>query len=88
MHVPLPPVAPTMRRRYHGTLILNGGYDEPKAEQAIASGEADAIAFGVPFLANPDLVARIRTGAPKNAPDFTTLYTPTDEGYLDYPLRR
>lgn len=88
MHVALPPVAPTMRRRYRGTLILNGGYDEAKAEQAIAGGEADAIAFGVPFLANPDLVARIRTGAPKNTPDYATLYTPTDKGYLDYPLRR
>lgn len=86
--MPLPPVVPTLRRRYRGTLIQDGGYDEAKAEQAIAAGEAHAIAFGVPFLGHPDLVARIRTGAAQSAPDCATLHTPTDQGHLDFPRRR
>jgi len=86
MHVPLPPVAPAMRQAFHGPFVLNGGYDAAKADAAIAAGDADLIAFGVPFLANPDLVARFRTGAELNAPDFATLYTPGEKGYLDYPV--
>lgn len=85
MHVPLPPVAPVMRQRFRGPLILNGGYDAKTADAAIADGKADLIAFGVPFLANPDLVKRLRREAPLNPPDWATLYTPGDKGYLDYP---
>ena len=87
MHVPLPPVAPTLRLAFRGPMIVNGGYDAATADAAIGKGEADLVAFGVPFLANPDFVARARTGAPLNQPDYTTLYTQTDKGYLDYPLR-
>ncbi len=86
MHVPLPPVAPALRQVFRGPFILNGGYDAAKGDAAIAAGAADLIAFGVPFLANPDLVTRYRGGAPLNAPDFATLYTPGDKGYLDYPV--
>lgn len=55
--------------------------------RALELGEADAIAFGVPFLANPDLPARLRQGAPLNAPDFATLYVGGAKGYTDYPAR-
>ena len=82
----LPPVLPTIRRNFHGVLFTNGGYDADKAEAAIAAKEADAVAFGVPFLANPDLVRRWRHGRELNAPDFATLYTPGEKGYLDYPV--
>lgn len=86
MHVPLPPVTPAIRKAYRGTLIVNGGYDAAKAEQALADGAADLVAFGVPFLANPDFVRRVRTAAAMNAPDWATLYTSGDQGYSDYPV--
>jgi N-ethylmaleimide reductase len=85
MHVPLPPVAPTIRAAYRGALIVNGGYDAAAAQAAIAAGATDLVAFGVPFLANPDFVRRVRKGAPLNPPDFATLYTSGDQGYIDYP---
>ncbi len=66
-------------------LILNGGYDRAKAEAEIASGRADAIAFGSAFIANPDLPARLRTGAPLAAPDKATFYGGDAKGYTDYP---
>jgi N-ethylmaleimide reductase len=73
------------RRHYPGTLILAGGYDRARADSAIAGGAADAIAFGVPFLANPDLVERLRRAAPLNAPDKATFYGGDARGYTDYP---
>jgi N-ethylmaleimide reductase len=85
MHVPLPPVAPLLRQAYRGTLILNGGYDAKTADAAIGEGKADLVAFGLPFLANPDFVKRARTGAAQNQPDWATLYTSGDKGYSDYP---
>jgi len=72
-----------LRQHFGGTLILNGGFDGANAEAALSTGEADLIAFGRPFLANPDLVERLRTGAPLAAPDMATLYTPGPEGYVD-----
>ncbi len=89
MHAPgSPAIHPHMRATLNGTpLILNGGYDGASATAVIASGAVDAVAFGVPFLANPDLVERYRTGATDfNTPDFTTLYSPGAAGYTDYPL--
>jgi N-ethylmaleimide reductase len=85
MAVDGPAVHPHIRAAFRGPLILNGGYDLAAAEAAIAEGAADAIAFGLPFLANPDLVARLQSGAPLNPPDFATLYTPGPKGYTDYP---
>ena len=64
---------------------MNGGYDEASGNAAIASGETDLVAFGVPFLANPDLPIRFRTGAKLNAPDQATFYAGEDKGYTDYP---
>jgi N-ethylmaleimide reductase len=86
MHVPLPPVAPALREAFRGPLVLNGGYDGRAANAAIGARAADLIAFGLPFLANPDLVIRLQTGAQLNQPDFATLYTPGPKGYNDYPV--
>jgi N-ethylmaleimide reductase len=76
---------PVIRQAFDGTLIVNGGYDAVTAEAAIARGEADLVAFGVPFLANPDLPLRYRKRAPLNTPDATTFYAGEAKGYTDYP---
>ncbi|MEW6678248.1 MAG: alkene reductase [Pseudomonadota bacterium] len=73
------------RKHYRGTLIANMGYTAAEAAQAIADGRLDAVAFGTPFLANPDLPRRIALDAPLNAPDPATFYTPGPKGYNDYP---
>ncbi len=78
-------VTSTIREIYEGNLIVNGGYGRTRAMQAIEKNEADAVAFGVPFIANPDLVERFRTGATLNEPDQATLYAGGVEGYTDYP---
>jgi N-ethylmaleimide reductase len=77
--------APVLRERFKGALILNGGYDAHSADAAIASGAADLIAFGVPFLANPDLPVRYARQLPLNAPDQATFYAGEAKGYVDYP---
>lgn len=74
------------RSAFKGTLILSGGYDAARAESDLASGKCDLVAVGRPFLANPDLVARWKTGAALNAPDPGTFYTPGAKGYTDYPV--
>ena len=78
-------ITPHLRRLFKGPLIVNGGYDLSAAKRAVAEGEADLVAFGVPFLANPDLVERFRTDAPLNVPDAETFYTVGPRGYIDYP---
>jgi N-ethylmaleimide reductase len=77
--------APVLRKRFKGALILNGGYDSLSAEAAIARGDADLIAFGVPFLANPDLPLRYAKRVPLNAADQATFYAGEAKGYIDYP---
>jgi len=66
------------------TFVLAGGFDRARADAALREGRADLIAFGRPFLANPDLPARLERGLPLNAPDFATFYTPGAKGYTDY----
>ena len=75
----------TYRKVFKGALILSGGYDAARAESDLAAGRADLIAVGRPLLANPDLVERWKAGAPLNAPDMNTFYTPGAKGYTDYP---
>jgi N-ethylmaleimide reductase len=75
----------TLRRAFGGPFIAAGGFDAGSAEQVLESGAADLVAFGRPFLANPDLVARMKTAAPLNALDMDTFYTPGAKGYTDYP---
>lgn len=73
-----------LRERFTGFYIGNGGYDAEKAKAAILSGHADAIAFGRPFISNPDLPERLRVGAELNAPDGDTFYGGDEKGYTDY----
>lgn len=75
----------TMRERFKGTVILSGGYDAERAQADLDAGKCELIAVGRAFLANPDLPARWRMGAPLNSPDFDTFYTPGEKGYTDYP---
>lgn len=83
----LPATLPAqLKAAFGGTFIASGGLDRAGAESLLASGEADLVAFGRPALANPDLVERLRDGAPLNAPDFATFYTPGEQGYTDYPV--
>ena len=73
------------RKTFKGALILSGGYDAARAESDLAVGKCDLVAFGRPFLANPDLVARSKAGAAMNQPDPNTFYTGDAKGYTDYP---
>jgi N-ethylmaleimide reductase len=73
-----------IRESFPRTLILSGGYDLARANAALAEGRGELIAFGRPWLANPDLLERLRAGAPLNPPDFSTFYTPGEKGYTDY----
>lgn len=74
-----------LRQAFGGTLAFCGGYDAAKAEALLTSGVADAVAFGRPFIANPDLVARFAKGAELNQPDPATFYGGAEKGYTDYP---
>jgi N-ethylmaleimide reductase len=78
-------ITPVLRAIYRGTLMANGGYGAASGNHAIATGEADLVSFGKPFLANPDLPTRLRLGAPLNDPDLETFYTGGERGYTDYP---
>lgn len=69
-----------------GAVILSGGYDLTRAEKDLESGAADLIAFGRPFISNPDLVTRLKTGAPLTEADQGTFYSPGPVGYIDYPV--
>lgn len=73
------------RRSFRGAYIANNGYDRDLAIAAIESGQADAVAFGRAFIANPDLLDRLQRGGPYNEPDRTTFYGPDAKGYIDYP---
>ena len=75
-----------LRAGFNGAFVLAGGFDRDTAEAALREKRGDLIAFGRPFLANPDLVARMRAGAALNPLDMTTFYTPGAKGYTDYPL--
>ena len=81
----VPPVSPWFRDAYDGVLVLNGDYTPAEAKAAVASGRADAIAFGRPFIGNPDLVARIGNGWPLAADNPRTWYSDGPAGYTDYP---
>jgi 2,4-dienoyl-CoA reductase-like NADH-dependent reductase (Old Yellow Enzyme family) len=81
-------IGPQMKAAFGGSYIANEKFTQPTATQLLAAGEADAVAFGVPFLANPDLPERFRLGAPLNQPDPPTFYAPGPKGYTDYPFLR
>ncbi|WP_341990928.1 alkene reductase [Azorhizobium sp. AG788] len=74
-----------LRQRYSGAWMANNGYDRALADKVLADGKADLIAFGRPFIANPDLVERLRANAPLTEVDRDTLYGGGAHGYTDYP---
>jgi len=77
--------SPLLRRRFNRTYIVNGGFDLDSANAAMRGGEADLVAFGTRFLANPDLPQRYRIDASLNVPDQATFYAGEDKGFTDYP---
>lgn len=79
-------IAKHYRPIYKGTLIINRGFNKDTATAVIEAGDADLVAFGVPFIANPDLVNRYELDAPLNQVDQHTFYTPGEKGYTDYPF--
>ncbi len=83
-----PEVSPTLkakiRANFKGRYILSGGYDAVRANADLDSGKGDLVAFGRPFISNPDLVSKMHSGAAQTAPDFSTFYTPGEKGYTDY----
>ena len=74
-----------LRNIYRGVYITNAGYEQQRANAALAAGEADMVAFGVLFIANPDLPERFAANAPLNTPDPETFFGGNAEGYTDYP---
>ncbi len=80
------PLGPKMKAAFGGVYIANESFTADSAREAIAAGKADAVAFGKPAIANPDLVERFRSGAELNEPDPSTFYASGPKGYLDYPI--
>ena len=79
-----PHIAKRYRPMYQGTLIINGGFDQEKGNKVVADGDANLVAYGIPFIANPDLVARFEQHAPLAESDKATYYVPGAHGYTDY----
>jgi len=75
-----------LRKLFKGPYMANLAYDKARGNAVVASGHADVVAYGVPFIANPDLVERFRTDAPLNEADSSTFYGGTEKGYTDYPF--
>ena len=80
-----PRLGPTLRAAFKGVYIANEGFTLETAQATLAAGEADAVAFGKAFIANPDLPRRFAEGAALNAPKPELFYGPGPEGYVDYP---
>lgn len=80
------PIGQHMRKVYQGAFIANDGFTAEQAEAVIASGAADAVAFGRVFIANPDLPERFARGAELNALNPSTIYSADATGYTDYPV--
>lgn len=74
-----------LQKAFGGTFIYSGGLDKASAETVLEEGRGDLVAFGRPFLANPDLVERLQNDLELAQPDYTKLYTPGADGYSDYP---
>jgi N-ethylmaleimide reductase len=75
-----------LRKRFKGAYMANNGYDLALANKVLAADEADLIAFGKLFISNPDLVERLKRGAPLNPFDKATFYGGGAKGYTDYPV--
>jgi 2,4-dienoyl-CoA reductase-like NADH-dependent reductase (Old Yellow Enzyme family) len=81
-------IGPQLKAAFGGRYIANEKFTQATASEVLAAGEADAVAFGVPFLANPDLPLRFRQNSALNTPDQATFYAPGPKGYTDYPFMR
>lgn len=79
-------VGPALKKAFGGVYIANQGLDKAAAQKLLDDGDADAVAFGVLYIANPDLPERLRDNAPLNAPDPATFYRGGAKGYTDYPF--
>lgn len=79
-------IAKHFRPLYNGTLMINGGFDQDSGNEVIASGNADLVAYGKPYISNPDLVERFEQGIDLAEWDNDTFYTPGKKGYTDYPM--
>ncbi len=77
-----------LRKLFKGAYMANLSYDKARGNAVIASGHADAVAYGVPFISNPDLVERFKLDAPLNEADSSTFYGGTEKGYTDYPFMK
>ena len=75
-----------LRKHFKNAYMANLAYNKDRGNAAIASGHADVVAFGVPFIANPDLVERFQKNAPLNTPDPSSFYGGDEKGYIDYPF--
>lgn len=80
-------IAKRYRPLYNGTIIINGGFDKESGNKVIEEGNADLVAFGKPYVSNPDLVERFEQNIPLSDWDQDTFYTPGKEGYLDYEVK-
>ena len=78
-------IAKHFRPLYNGTLMINAGFDQESGNKVIKEGNADLVAYGKPFISNPDLVERFANGYDLADWNEETFYTPGKEGYLDYP---
>jgi N-ethylmaleimide reductase len=85
---PNPVAAQLIRKHYHGVIIAAGGFKRDTAEAILQAGDADLVAFGRDFIANPDLPERLRQGLPLNRYDRPTFFGGTEIGYTDYPFYR
>jgi N-ethylmaleimide reductase len=83
-----PEVSPELKQKiranFKGKYILSGGYDAARANADLDAQKGDLVAFGRPFISNPDLVSKLQSGAELTSPDMETFYTPGEKGYTDY----
>lgn len=79
-----PELKAKIRANFKGKYILSGGYDAARANADLDAQKGDLVAFGRPFISNPDLVQKLKNGTALTAPDFSTFYTPGEKGYTDY----
>lgn len=79
-----PALKASLRAAFKGQYILSGGYDLARANADLDAQRGDLVAFGRPFISNPDLVEKLRNGSALTEPDFNTFYTPGEKGYTDY----
>jgi len=75
-----------IRKAFGGPIIASGGLEKATAEAILTENKAELVAFGRPYLSNPDLDFRLKNNLPMQSPDFSTFYTPGEKGYTDYPV--